>query len=106
MVSTRADIITRRTYSRPIVDGGTKFESWDDTCQRVIGHQAWLWERALTHKDYPEIPLHDLDENMREWVRLDAEQTDELTELYNLIYQRKLLPAGRTLWLGGNFGAT
>lgn len=100
-VSTRADIITRRTYSRPIVDGSEQFESWDDTCQRVIGHQAWLWERALTHKGYPEIPLHDLSEDMPEWVNLTTEQTDELTELYNLIYQRKLMPAGRTLWLGG-----
>jgi ribonucleoside-triphosphate reductase len=101
MVSTRADIITRRTYSRPLVDGGDEFETWDDTCQRVIAHQAWLWERALTHKDYPEYPLHDLSEDMSEWVTLNEEQTDELHELYNLIYDRKLLPAGRTLWLGG-----
>ena len=100
-VSTRADIITRRTYSRPIVDGSEEFESWDDTCQRVIAHQAWLWERALTHKSFPEIPLHDLSEDMPEWITLNQEQIDELTELYNLIYQRKLMPAGRTLWLGG-----
>ncbi len=101
MVSTRADIITRRTYSRPIIDGGQQFETWDDTCQRVIGHQAWLWERALTAKEYPEIPLHDLSEDMPEWVTLNKEQLDELHELYGLIYDRKLLPAGRTLWLGG-----
>lgn len=101
MVSTRAEIITRRTYSRPIVDGGDEFETWDDTCQRVIAHQAWLWERALTHKDYPEYPLHDLSEDMSEWVTLNEEQTEELHELYRLIYARKLLPAGRTLWLGG-----
>jgi len=101
VVSTRADIITRRTYSRPIVDGGDEFETWDDTCQRVIAHQCWLWERALTHKEYPEIPLHDLSEDMKEWIRLNEDQADELHELYNLIYNRKLLPAGRTLWLGG-----
>jgi ribonucleoside-triphosphate reductase len=101
MVSTRADIITRRTYSRPLVDGGNEFETWDDTCQRVIAHQAWLWERALTHKAYPEIPLHDLSDDMHEWVNLNEEQADELHELYKLIYERKLLPAGRTLWLGG-----
>ena len=101
MVSTRADIITRRTYSRPLVDGGNEFETWDDTCQRVITHQCWLWERALTHKEYPEIPLHDLADDMKEWVQLNSEQLEELHELYNLIYQRKLLPAGRTLWLGG-----
>ena len=101
MVSTRADIITRRTYSRPLVDGGDEFETWDDTCQRVIAHQAWLWERALTAKACPEIPLHDLSEDMPEWVNLSQTQLDELHELYGLIYERKLLPAGRTLWLGG-----
>jgi len=94
-------IITRRTYSRPIVHGGDEFETSDDTCQRVIGHQSWLWERAMTHRDCPEIPLHDLTEDMPEWVQLNEEQHDELHELYNLIYERKLLPAGRTLWLGG-----
>lgn len=101
MISTRADIITRRTYSRPYEDGSDKFETWDDTCQRVIAHQAWLWERALTHKAYPEIPLHDLSDDMKEWVTLNEEQANELHELYMLIYDRKVLPAGRTLWLGG-----
>jgi ribonucleoside-triphosphate reductase len=101
VVSTRAEIITRRTYARPLVDGGDEFENWDDTCQRVIQHQGWLWERALTHKDYPEIPLHDLSDDMTEWKHLNEEQHNELHELYGLIYDRKLLPAGRTLWLGG-----
>lgn len=101
MISIRADIITRRTYSRPIVDGGDIFETWDDICQRVITHQAWLWERALTVKNCPEIPLHDLSEDMKEWITLSKEQTNELHELYTLIHDRKLLPAGRTLWLGG-----
>ena len=101
VVSTRAEIITRRTYARPLVDGGDEFENWDDTCQRVIQHQGWLWERALTHKACPEIPLHDLSEDMPEWIQLNEEQNDELHELYGLIYNRKLLPAGRTLWLGG-----
>jgi ribonucleoside-triphosphate reductase len=101
MVSTRADIITKRTYSRPIEHGSNSFETWDDTCQRVIGHQAWLWERAITSKTYPEIPLHDLSEDMPEWQKLNTFQEEELQELYRLIYDRKLLPAGRTLWLGG-----
>jgi len=100
-ISTRADIITRRTYSRPLVDGGKVFETWDDTCQRVIQHQCWLWERALTHKNFPEIPLHDLSDDMSEWTSLNQEQNEELQELYMLIYSRKMLPAGRTLWLGG-----
>ena len=100
-ISTRADIITRRTYSRPLEDETDTFETWDDTCQRVIAHQAWLWERALTHKEYPEYPLHDLSEDMKEWIHLREEQIDELNELYNLMYNRKVMPAGRTLWLGG-----
>lgn len=101
MTSVRADVITRRTYSRPIHHGSEQFETWDETCQRVIEHQRWLWERALTHKKMPEIPLHDLSEDMVEWVFLNDKQDKELLTLYNLIYERKVLPAGRTLWLGG-----
>ena len=46
MISTRAEIITRRTYNRPIDDAGTVFETWEQTVDRVIEHQAWLWARA------------------------------------------------------------
>ena len=42
--SLRAQVITRRTYNRPLEEGG--FESWEQTVDRVIGHQAWLWNRA------------------------------------------------------------
>ena len=45
-VSTRAQVITRRTYNRPITDDGKQFESWEQTVSRVIDHQQWLWERA------------------------------------------------------------
>ncbi len=30
-VSDRADVVTRRTYNRPINDDATRFETWDDT---------------------------------------------------------------------------
>ena len=43
--SARAQAITRRTYSRPTEAGG--FETWGDIIGRVIGHQRWLWQRAL-----------------------------------------------------------
>jgi ribonucleoside-triphosphate reductase len=43
--SIRAEVITRRTYNRPLADGA--FETWDQTVDRVVGHQRWLWERAL-----------------------------------------------------------
>ena len=46
----RGEVVYRRTYSRPLNEEGTKFETWDQTIERVIGHQRWLWERA---KDKP-----------------------------------------------------
>ena len=29
--STRAQVITRRTYNRPVNDNGTQFETWEQT---------------------------------------------------------------------------
>lgn len=100
-VSTRAQIITRRTYNRPINEEGTLFETWEDTINRVIRHQTWLWERALTHSILPEMPLHDITEDMLEWVSLTSEQLNELESLRTLMLERKACVAGRTLWLGG-----
>lgn len=78
--SLRAQVITRRTYNRPLPEGG--FESWDQTVDRVIGHQSWLWNRA---------------DQMATGVGADA----ELAELRQLMMDRKVLTSGRTLWLGG-----
>lgn len=100
-VSTRANILTRRTYNRPLNDEGTIFEDWIETVDRVIGHQQWLWERALTHKILPGMPLKDITQDMREWVKLKPKQMRELGELRELMLSRKALPSGRTLWLGG-----
>lgn len=100
-VSTRAQIVTRRTYCRPKNEAGTIFETWDEVIDRVIRHQKWLWERALTHKTMPEMPLHDVSEGMKEWVELNREQNIELEDLRQLMLDRKVAPAGRTLWLGG-----
>ena len=82
MVSTRAQVITRRTYNRPTSDDGTQFESWEETIGRVIDHQAWLWERALGRE-------------------LNDTEYAELYDLEQLMLDRKVLPSGRTLWLGG-----
>ena len=71
MVSARAEIVTRRTYNRPTNAEGTEFETWDETINRVIEHQRWLWERALTHKKIPDMPLHDITDDMYEWVYLN-----------------------------------
>lgn len=80
--SLRAQVITRRTYNRPLDTGG--FESWEQTVDRVIGHQAWLWDRAA---DFP--------------VGLPNVAMDEINELRQLMLDRKVLTSGRTLWLGG-----
>ena len=75
--SLRAQVITRRTYNRPLPEGG--FESWEQTVDRVIGHQAWLWNRSAP----------------------DNNNLDELKELRQLMLDRKVSVSGRTLWLGG-----
>lgn len=82
MVSTRAQIITRRTYNRPKDEAGNEFESWKETVDRVIGHQEWLWTRAAKRE------LTDL-------------EYAELYDLEQLMLQRKVSVSGRTLWLGG-----
>ncbi len=80
--STRAQVITRRTYNRPTSDDGKQFESWAETVGRVIDHQAWLWERAVGRE------LNDL-------------EYAELYDLEQLMLDRKVAMSGRTLWLGG-----
>lgn len=81
-VSTRAQVITRRTYNRPTSEDGKQFESWEDTVARVIDHQAWLWERAVGRE-------------------LNDREYEELYDLQDLMLERKVLTSGRTLWLGG-----
>ena len=79
-VSTRAQVVTRRTYNRPNADG--TYETWADTVDRVIGHQKWLWERA-------------------KGSNLDTRELTELDDLHSLMMARKATVSGRTLWLGG-----
>lgn len=78
----RAMATALRTYHRPVREGDTLLESWDQVVDRVINHQRWLWERALGRI------LREREEN-------------ELEELRHLILGRYVTPAGRTLWLGG-----
>lgn len=101
MSSIRAQIVTRRTYNRPLNDEGTVFETWEQTVDRVIGHQRFLWARAKTAKVLEGMPLHDITEDLIEWVNLNKEEEAELEELRQLLLQRKVAVAGRTLWLGG-----
>jgi len=81
-LSTRAQVITRRTYSRPTDDTGLNFETWQETVGRVIDHQAWLWERAVGRE-------------------LNDSEYAELYDLEQLMLDRKVLMSGRSLWLGG-----
>jgi len=80
--SVRAQVITRRTYNRPTETG---YETWEQTVDRVIHHQGWLWDRALGKPETPEY----------------TEINDELKELRQLMLDRKVCVSGRTLWLGG-----
>lgn len=80
--SFRSNFLIRRTYNRPFNDEGTVFETFEQTVDRVIGHQAWLWERSQGRE-------------------LSPPQHAELGELRQLMLERKVLTSGRTLWLGG-----
>lgn len=80
--TSRAMATALRTYHRPIKEGDTRLETWDQVVGRVITHQRWLWERALNRK-------------------LNEKEEDELDEVRQLILERQVMPAGRTLWLGG-----
>ena len=84
MISTRAEVLTARTYNRPIMKAGkmTGLETWEQTALRVVDHSQWLWERAKGDK-------------------LTQREHNELKALLKLILERKVLPAGRTLWMGG-----
>jgi adenosylcobalamin-dependent ribonucleoside-triphosphate reductase len=79
--STRAEVVTRRTYNRPKGDGS--FETWAETVNRVIEHQSWLWLRA------------------KKRTALTSAETEELEKLRELMLARKATVSGRTLWLGG-----
>ncbi len=78
----RAMATSLRTYHRPVRDGDIVLESWDQVVDRVISHQRWLWERALSRS-------------------LNEYEEQELEEVRRLIVGRYIAPAGRTLWLGG-----
>lgn len=80
--SLRSQLLLRRTYNRPLDDEGKKFETFEQTVDRVIGHQKWLWERSK--------------KGALDWV-----EAGELDELRSLMLERKVLMSGRTLWLGG-----
>lgn len=84
-MSFRSELVYRRTYSRPLDEKGLVFETWEQTIDRVIGHQEWLWDRAYKQSN----------------STFSVNPEDELAELKQLMLERKVLLSGRTLWLGG-----
>jgi adenosylcobalamin-dependent ribonucleoside-triphosphate reductase len=84
-MSARALAVYQRTYSRPLLKDG--HETFDQTVDRVIRHQQWLWARAIGHTDLSEMPTEQF--------------ATELEALRALMLARKVLPSGRTMWLGG-----
>lgn len=80
--STRSKVISRRTYNRPLDPSGKTFESWEQTIDRVMRHQEWLWSRA-------------------QGKPLTGDQLVEIADLRHLMYSYKATTSGRSLWLGG-----
>ncbi|HRD55979.1 MAG TPA: ribonucleoside-triphosphate reductase, adenosylcobalamin-dependent [Parachlamydiaceae bacterium] len=80
--TSRAMATSLRTYHRPVREGDTLLESWEQVVDRVISHQRWLWERSLGRL-------------------LNEREEHELEELRVLVQGRYIAPSGRTLWLGG-----
>ena len=65
----RAMATALRTYHRPVKEGDSLLESWDQVVERVICHQRWLWERAI-------------------YRSLEDHENGELEELRQLILNR------------------
>lgn len=87
--SFRSQFVTKRTYNRPLDEDGTIFETFEQTIDRVIRHQKWLWETAkgkLIGEDFDE---------------LNEAELAELEELRQLMLNYEAMVSGRTLWLGG-----
>ena len=72
--SVRAQVVTRRTYNRPLDKDGKVYETWEQTVARVIDHQRWLWARSLGI----------IDNDWCDWM------SDELEELRWLMLDRKV----------------
>ena len=99
-MSVRAAVLARRTYNRPKDDG--TYETWSETIDRVIRHQAWLWARARRHPTPMDVFNTSTGGSVDDARRvLPEDACRELAELRTLMLDRAALVAGRTLWLGG-----
>lgn len=87
--SFRSQFVFKRTYNRPLNEEGTKFETFEDTINRVIGHQKWLWIQAKKNSLGVEN------------AELTKAEKAELQELKGILMRREASLSGRTNWLGG-----
>lgn len=77
-----------RTYSRPIVEEGRR-EKWWETVARVVDFNSNLELIAIKRQG---LQTNDIIIN---------KLTTEAEKIYDMIYNLKLFPSGRTLWTGG-----
>ena len=97
-MSIRAQILARRTYHRLKDDGG--YETWIETIDRVIRHQAWLWAGAIRCRNPEDVFDRPVDDRLSDAGRiLDHHACQELGELRQLMLVRAALLADRTLCL-------
>jgi len=87
--SFRSQFVFKRTYNRPLNQEGTQFETFEQTLDRVIAHQRWLWESAKG-KNVGDSS-----------APLTKKEEEELSELRSIMQRREAFLSGRTLWLGG-----
>lgn len=81
-----------RTYSRPIPEERRR-EFWWETCYRVVEFNVGLQLDAMRR------------EGIEVTEKLILNLTKESEEIYDLMYQLKLFPSGRSLWIAGSKAA-
>ena len=77
-----------RTYSRPVPEENRR-EFWWETVARVVEFNSTLEEMALKKQGFA------VEEQEIERLKRTAEK------IYDLMYELKLFPSGRSLWVGG-----
>lgn len=78
-----------RTYSRPVPEERRR-ENWWETVRRVVEFNMGLGLDAMKRQGIPTTS------ELMERYKKEAE------EIYDLMYNLKLFPSGRTLWVGGS----
>ena len=72
-----------RTYHRPVKEGESQLETWDQVVDRVISHQKWLWERALARglnereEDELDELLDGLEDELEDSLELELDEAEE-----------------------------